>query len=99
MLRRILCTVGLVVAVGAVSTGVANADVQGGLFGSDGAYAPDQNGLININAPLVDARCLAPWFGSAVLGGSLPIGEQAIVCDDVKAPITETHNGDNGLLG
>ena len=96
MLKRILCTIGLVAAAGAVSAGAASAD--SGLFGSDGASAPDQNGLVNINAPLVDLRCAAPWFGSAVLGGSLPIGEQALVCDEVKAPITQTHNGDNDLL-
>jgi hypothetical protein len=33
-----------------------------------------------------------------VLGGSLPIGMQSVVCDDVKAPVSLSHTGNDALL-
>ncbi len=79
------------------TAGTAFAD-GGGLGGTVTTITGDQGGLVNINAPLVDLRCATPWFGSAVLGVSLPIGSQNIVCDDVKAPIQQSHTGKNSLL-
>jgi hypothetical protein len=96
MLKKTLCVVGLGAAVCAVSATSASADT--GAFGGSSVVAPDQSGLVIIDAPLLDLRCAAPWFGSAVLGASLPIGMQSVVCDEVKAPISQTHTGGNGLL-
>ena len=58
----------------------------------------DQDGLLNLDAPAVVAACAAPWFGSAVLGGSLPIGSENIVCDDIHGTVTQDESGHNGLL-
>lgn len=96
MLKKTLCVVGVGAAAFAVSATTASADT--GAFGGNNVVTRDQHGLVIIDAPLLDLRCAAPWFGSAVLGGSLPIGMQAVVCDVVKAPITETHTGDDSLL-
>jgi hypothetical protein len=81
----------------ASTAGTASAD-SSGLGGAVTTISGDQSGLINVNAPLVDLRCATPWFGSAVLGVSLPIGSQNVVCDDVKAPIMQTHTGKNSLF-
>jgi hypothetical protein len=81
----------------ASSAGMACADT-GGIGGEVTTITGDQSGLINVNAPLVDLRCATPWFGSAVLGVSLPIGSENVVCDDVKAPIAQAHVGNNSLL-
>ena len=80
------------------TAGTACADVSSGLGGSVTTITGDQSGLVNVNAPLVDLRCATPWFGSAVLGVSLPIGSQNIVCDDIKAPIEQNHIGKNSLI-
>ena len=79
------------------TAGTACADTSG-LGGGVTVITGDQSGLVNVNAPLVDLRCAAPWFGSAVLGVSLPIGSQNVVCNDVKGQITQWHDGKNSLI-
>ncbi len=70
-----------------------------GFGGSTVAVTGSQSAAITIDAPLVDARCATPWYGSAVLGGSTPIGQQNVVCDDVKAPVWEDQShSKNGVL-
>jgi len=96
MLKKTLCVVGLGAAACAVSAAPAGADT--GAFGGSSVVAPDQSGLVIIDAPLIDLRCAAPWFGSAVLGGSLPIGMQSVVCDEVKSPVSLSHTGNDALL-
>jgi hypothetical protein len=95
MLKKIVCVAGMGAAVCATSATSASADT--GAFGSS-VVAPNQAGLVIVDAPLVDLRCVAPWFGSAVLGASLPIGMQSIVCDEVNAPVSQAHTGDDALL-
>jgi hypothetical protein len=95
MLKKILCVAGMGAAVCSVSATSASADT--GTFGST-VVANDQSGLVIIDAPLVDLRCAAPWFGSAVLGAALPIGMQSIVCDEINAPVSQAHTGDDALL-
>jgi hypothetical protein len=102
VLKKILAVpaASLAVVLGAGTVASADAPSVGsdGFGGSVTAIGGDQSGLVNINAPLLDLRCALPWFGSAVLGVSLPIGMQAVVCDDVDAPITQNSLGHNGLL-
>ena len=70
-----------------------------GFGGSTVAVTGSQSAAITVDASLVDARCATPWYGSAVVGGSTPIGSQNIVCDDVKNPIWEIqHDSKNGVL-
>ncbi len=86
------------VAAGSASASIS-AGPSSGFGGSIVAVTGDQSGLLTVDAPLVDARCAAPWYGSAVLGGSTPIGQQNVTCNDVKAPVTETQsNSKNGVL-
>ena len=74
-------------------------DGSSGFGGPTVAVTGDQSALLTVDATVVDARCAAPWYGSAVLGGSTPIGSQNVVCDDVKHPVYEvqTHSK-NGIL-
>jgi hypothetical protein len=95
IVKKILCVAGMSAAVCVMSATSASADT--GAFGSN-VVANDQTGLVIIDAPLVDLRCATPWFGSAVLGATLPIGMQSIVCDEVNAPVSQAHTGDNALL-
>ena len=97
MFKKSLAVAAGSLGVLAASAGAAGADT-GGLGGGVTQISGNQTGLVNINAPLVDLRCATPWFGSAVLGVSLPIGEEAVVCNDVKAPISQSHTGSNALL-
>ena len=70
-----------------------------GFGGSTVAVNGSQSGVLTVNTALVDGRCAAPWYGSAVLGGSTPIGSQNVVCDDLKAPVTEVQDhSKNGIL-
>lgn len=74
-------------------------DDHGYAFGQGPIILPQgQRGVLNANAPIVDGRCAAVWYGSAVLGGSTPVGTQNIVCDDVRAPIKQIRHGESGGL-
>jgi hypothetical protein len=102
VLKKVLAvpaaSIAMVLGAGAAASADAPSVGSAGFGGNVTAIAGDQSGLVNINAPLIDLRCALPWFGSAVLGVSLPIGMQAVVCDDVNAPINQTELGSNGLL-
>jgi hypothetical protein len=84
------------------AAGSASADVclpgsssfGGSTVGVDG----NQTSPLTVNAPLVDGRCIAPWYGSGVVGGSTPIGAQDVVCNDVKVPVEQQSVGGNTVL-
>jgi hypothetical protein len=83
---------------GTASAGITTGP-SSGFGGSTVAVTGDQSGLLTVDAPLVDLRCATPWYGSAVIGGSTPIGQQNVTCDDVKAPVQETQDhSKNGVL-
>jgi hypothetical protein len=86
------------VAAGTASATITTAP-SSGFGGSTVAVTGDQSGILTVNSPLVDLRCATPWYGSAVLGGSTPIGQQNVTCDDVKTPVTEVQSwSKNGVL-
>jgi hypothetical protein len=102
MIKRILATSLAGVSISMVAAGTASADVitspATGFGGSVTAIGGEQSGILSVNAPIVDLRCATPWYGSAVLGGSTPIGSQNVVCDDVKAAVSLLSQGKNGIL-
>jgi hypothetical protein len=93
-----MALVATVAAAGAVlvGSGVASADAfngshQDGLSETPVAVYGDENGLITINGPLIDARCALPWSNGAVLGVVLVPGSEYAACD--TAPVTQTDSG------
>jgi hypothetical protein len=87
------------VASGTAMAGEVCTGESDGFGGSTVAVTGSQSGAVTIDSDVVDGRCAAPWYGSAVIGGSTPIGSQNLVCDDIKAPIyVGEHNSKNGVL-
>jgi hypothetical protein len=107
MPNRFIAVAAAAVGVMFATAGVAAADdcpssspaVAGGAFNNPPLYFDDgQNGLVNLDSPVADARCAAPWYGSAVAGGSTPLHMQNVVCDAVNASIVQTQDHPEGLL-
>jgi hypothetical protein len=102
MLKKSLAVALAGVGLTLVAAGAASADVTtspaDGFGGSTTAVTGDQSGLLTLNSQIADLRCATPWYGSAVVGGSTPIGTQNVVCNDVKAPITQLDGGKNSVL-
>jgi hypothetical protein len=84
-----------------VGSGIASADAFGsshldGFAESPVAVHGDENGLVTINGPLVDARCALPWSNGAVLGVVLVPGSHYAACN--TAPVNESSQGHGAPL-
>ena len=103
MINRMLAVsaAGLGLSLGVAGTASASevTGAGGGFGGFTTVVDGVQSGVLAVDAPIVDLRCATPWYGSAVLGGSTPIGSQNVVCDDVKAVVTMLGDGDNRVVG
>jgi hypothetical protein len=91
----VLATAGVAAADDCASSSTAAA----GAFNNPPLYFQDgQDGLLNLDSPVADARCAAPWYGSAVAGGSTPLHMQNVVCNSVNAPVEQIQDHPEGGL-
>ena len=97
---------GLGAAVTSVATaGAACATItvspSTGFGGSTVVIAGHQSTVVGFDAPVLDARCALPWYGSSVIGGSTPIGQMNVTCDDIKAEVQQLqdHSTDAVIAG
>lgn len=107
MPSRFITAAAAAVGVVLATAGVAAADcpssssssAAGGAFNNPPLYFEEgQDGIVNLDSPVADARCAAPWYGSAVAGGSTPLRQQNVVCNAVNAEIQQIQNHPEGGL-
>ena len=104
ILKSLAVAAGSVAAVLAAGGSAFADDVvvpgSNGFGGSTVVVGDVQSGVVVVDAPVADARCIAPWYGSSVIGGSTPIGQMNVVCDDINNPVTQWQNNSrDAVLG
>ena len=78
---------GLAMVGGGSASAAVSAGPSNGVDGSAVAVAGDQGGVLTVAAPVAGARCAAPLYGGAFVGGSTPMGQQSVACDDADSPV------------